>query len=163
LVEAGRGNREEQRVLYVAGDKETAVAEIRAALAEDVSVCRHRLTRAATVCDLTADIERLSPFTLSEAEFRRYQLNDHEAFIRRTFSRLLSLPVRPSDAPTQYIKSQFLARMVVLLDYDGIRYASSQRGGEEFYNYLFFDPSIAEPVGPVEQCTVIKIARKLRW
>ncbi|HVV16080.1 MAG TPA: RES family NAD+ phosphorylase [Polyangia bacterium] len=159
---AGRGNVRGQPVLYLANDAETAIYEVRPSIGDVVSVGQLRLRRAARICDFTGH-EVCTPFVESETEFERYRATGDRNDARWRLGRVLAEPVRAGDEDRDYLPTQFLVRMIADLGFDGVAYASSQRGTNAAVNYLFFDPRSAAPVDDTaEEITVGRIRYEWR-
>lgn len=150
---AGRANVMGQRVLYVADTQKTAIAEIRPALADTVVVASLVLQREARVLDLvdapTHRIERYSAY--EDPSARRELWAQSDAWLndvkmreaRHAIGQRFARAIRPHDTAKEYLTTQFLARLVQDMGLDGIAYGSAQQS--EGFNYVFFDPLIAEP------------------
>ena len=143
---AGRANAMGITCLYVSGDKDTTLHEIRAGEHDYVTVGTFELQRDIRVVDLPRMTE-ISPFVddgLHPAEF----------IINRPliaeFNKVLGKVVRRSDSPLDYVPTQYVTDFIKSLghdgcqEYDGIEYKSALNG--EGFNLALFDPSVAECV-----------------
>src|SRR5919106_739768 len=137
----GRANPEGKPVLYCADEEGTAVAEVRPARGEYVSVARLRVLKELEVLDLVSEPEWPNPFT-SEGD-----VNYWVEFGRllMALGEQLKNPLRARDDPTDYIPSQKLTEFIASSGADGIRYPSAMEPGGT--NVVLFDPSTVE-IGP---------------
>lgn len=138
-VSAGRVNSEGQRVAYCAEEEATAVAEVRPAKGNLVSVGVVRVVRDQWIVDLGEPLPIPNPF-LSEEVFWQIE----EAALLNGFSRDLSEPVRRNDDPKEYLPSQKLAELLHAHRKDGIRYPSAMNSHGK--NVVLFDADAVEPV-----------------
>ena len=131
----GRANAKGKVVLYCADQESTAVAEVRPARGEYVSVAEVRAARELEILDLVTEPEWPNPFTDDSVS---YWVEFAE--LLAAFAEDLSKPLRSRDDPTDYIPSQKLAELIQTARVDGIRYPSSMvpRGT----NVVLFDPSV---------------------
>jgi len=128
----GRANREGQRVLYCTEDEPTAIAEVRPARGNLVSVGTLQTTADKDIVDLGDNLPIPNPFT---TESLSYQLE--EIGLLNGFSEELSQPLRRNDDPRQYLPSQRLCEYIRESGYSGIRYPSAMRPGGK--SLVFFD------------------------
>lgn len=132
-AKAGRANPEGRVVPYCADQEATAVAEIRPARGEYVSVTEVRASRELRILDLATEPTWPNPFTDDavnyEVEF---------AALLAAFAEELEKPLRRRDDPTDYIPSQKLTALIERAGVDGIRYPSAMSPGGT--NVVFFDP-----------------------
>jgi len=143
---AGRGNLQGQPVLYLAGDRETAIYEIRPSIGDVISLACFHTRAALELCDLTAMEHADTPFVESGDDFAKFVDVVRRNHGRRTMGRILGEPVRAGDEDKDYIATQFLVRTISLLGFDGVVYPSSQRQDPNARNYLLFDPGAAVQV-----------------
>ncbi len=157
---AGRANQKGQVVLYVAGDRDTALQETRPALGERISVGRFRVSRQLKICDLIPHFETGSPFE----HFDRFVEGQRRNELRGTLGKALAQRV-DGDPGNDYLPTQFLCQMVRDMGFDGVAYESTQHPHvptgfmapkrDEFYiNYVLFDPSGATQEGLTEEYEV---------
>jgi RES domain-containing protein len=131
----GRANAKGKVVLYCADQEETAVAEVRPARGEYVSVAEIRAVRELNILDLVTEAELPNPFTNdSVGYFVEF------AGLLTAFADELSKPLRSRDDLADYIPSQKLAERIQAVRVDGIRYPSAMAPGGT--NVVLFDPSI---------------------
>jgi hypothetical protein len=158
LINPARANQSGQPVLYVADTGETALAEVRPAVADVVAVGELVLTRSITLCPLLSRGLKRSPFQDPET----FKALANEQSLRAELGRELARPIRPSDVAREYLFTQFLANTVRSLGFDGLAYPSSQRGWPKSgTNYALFDVSVARAknverfrVTSIEYCSV---------
>jgi len=122
---SGRANPVGIPYLYLASDKETAVAEVRPSRGVHLTVGRF-----VTTADLRlADLTRFSPFQILLADA------DHFAELVKYFSYLevvgaeLGEPVQDDDAHLDYLPTQYLCEMIKSLGYEGVAYRSALGSG----------------------------------
>ena len=133
---AGRGNRQGEVVLYCADDASTAVAEIRPARGELVSVCTVRLRRPARILDLTTDYD-FNPFTSENA---KHEAEFYE--LMRGFAEEMSTPMQRSDDRDHYVPCQRFCEYIAANGYAGLRYPSAL--SEDGTNVLLFNAVVGE-------------------
>ena len=130
----GRANAE-GKVLYCADQEGTAVAEVRPARGEYVSVAEVRAARELEILDLLTGTEWPNPF-MDDAVSYRVEF----AGLLAAIAEELSKPLRSRDDPTDYIPSQKLAELIQTARVDGIRYPSAMAPSGT--NVVLFDPSV---------------------
>jgi hypothetical protein len=127
----GRANPIGISYLYVASDKDTAIAEVRGHKGEMISVMDFTLNGSIELFDLRDPQNTISPFEqLDELEF----LYTHMPFLLLLGDELAK-PVIPSRANLDYLSSQYLCEMIKHIGYQGIIFKSSIADG---YNYVIF-------------------------
>lgn len=139
-TKAGRANPEGKVVMYCADQETTAVAEIRPARGEYVSVAEVRAIRELKILDLATEPEWPNPFT---DEAVNYEVEF--AALLSAFAEDLEKPLRYRDDPTDYIPSQKLADLIERTGVDGIRYPSAMSPGGT--NVVLFDTKTVD-IGP---------------
>lgn len=124
------------RCLYIADSAETAIAEVRASMHDEVGVLALRPRRTLRILDLSK-IDRISPFTpeVNPAELasNHRNLNDMKEDLTK--------PMRESDDTIDYIPTQFIADYARALGFDGIGYESvlhENTSGKPGYNIASF-------------------------
>ena len=136
-TKAGRANHAGQVVLYCADQMETAVAEVRPARGNLVSVGLFKVKRDIALLDLVMDQPPINPFTQPNLSLA-VELAD----LFKTFGEDLATPLRRSDDVSEYKPSQSLTDAVHLAKFDGIRYPSAMnRNGS---NVVIFKPNDVE-------------------
>ena len=135
LATPGRANARGRVMLYCADQEMTAVAEMRPARGEYVSVAEVMVMRELTILDLAADPDWPNPFT---NESVNYWIEFADLLI--AFADQLSTPLRSRDDPTDYIPSQKLAEAIEKARVDGIRYPSAMAPGGT--NVVLFKPAV---------------------
>lgn len=146
---AGRLNPERIPYLYLASTIDTAVAEVRPLIKDEVSIGYFKVasdlrlldTAHDNPCDLSSllyewitneesfDIRKRPNHSLTKTEKEKCIWGN----INTTFSR----PISPNDSSLKYLPTQFLAEKFKLKGYDGIAYKSSLNEGG--YNIALFD------------------------
>jgi len=136
-AKAGRANPEGKVVMYCADQETTAVAEIRPARGEYVSVAEVRANRELNILDLATEPEWPNPFT---DETVNYWVEF--AALLAAFADELGRPLRYRDDPVDYIPSQKLTDLIERAGVDGIRYPSAMSPGGT--NVVLFDPKVVD-------------------
>ena len=137
----GRANAKGKPVLYCAGQEGTAVAEVRPARGEYVSVAEVSAIKELDILDLVTNPDPINPF-LGEGGVN-YWVELNQLLV--AFGGQLEKPLRARDDLTDYIPSQKLAEAIENSGADGIRYPSALEPGGT--NLVLFDPLKAE-IGP---------------
>ena len=136
-AKAGRASPEGKVVMYCADQETTAVAEIRPARGEYVSVAEVRANSELRILDLATEPEWPNPFT---DEAVNYEVEF--AALLAAFGEELGRPLRYRDDPTDYIPSQKLTDLIERAGVDGIRYPSAMSPGGT--NVVLFDPKMVD-------------------
>ena len=139
----GRANAEGKLVLYCADQERTAVAEVRPARGEYVSVAKASAIKEVMILDLVTHPEPPNPFTATEEFDVNYWAELNQLLV--AFGEQLETPLRARDDLTDYIPSQKLAERIENSGADGVRYPSAMEPGGT--NIVLFDPSKVE-IGP---------------
>lgn len=147
-VRPGRANAEGKIVLYCADQEDTAVAEVRPALGEYVSVAQAEVRKNLGILDLASDPDPPNPFT---DETVRYWIEFAE--LLTAFALQLAKPLRSRDDLRDYVPSQKLAEAIEKTRVAGIRYTSAMnpRGT----NVVLFEPTVVE-IGPSRLVEVVE-------
>ena len=144
-TDGGRMNPPGIPFLYLADDERTAVAEIRPAKNDLISVALFTISRDLRIADLTKIKPLETPFghddLVNEVEIRR---------LLEEIGRQLAQPVNPQAGPVEYVPTQFFAEVVRDADFDGIAYPSALGPAT---NLVLFDPDIAEP----QECRLVRV------
>lgn len=130
FARAGRMNPNGIVVLYVAMDPDTARAELRPAIGNDLAVIKLAATRPLKVLDMARLESVTAPNTLSyfQPDYEEQVLK--HAFLRR-LHRLISQPVVPGKE-ADYLITQAMAEYLAHVHeerYDGIKFSSVQNDG----------------------------------
>lgn len=133
---AGRANKEGEPVLYCAEQEQTAVAEVRPARGQLISVCRVRLREDCSILDLAATPSG-GPLPPAQA----WQWLEILGFLR-AFEAELAKPLERDDDPSDYVSCQIFAQSVTSHRLSGIRFRSSLNPGGA--NTVLLEPSAAE-------------------
>lgn len=143
---AGRANAMGITCLYVSGDMDTTLHEIRAGELDYVTVGTFELQRDIRVVDLPRMTE-ISPFVDDGLHPAEFIINKP---LIAEFNKVLGKALRRSDSPLDYVPTQYVTDFIKSLghdgcqEYDGIEYKSALNG--EGFNLALFDPSVAECV-----------------
>lgn len=143
LASSGRANPKGISYMYLANNIETCISEVRPYNGCDIYVSVCKPIEKKRVIDLTTPRKSISIMKFSESEY-----NEVLSIINllESFSRELSIPVKPHLSDLEYIPTQFLCEYIKSLgNYDGIIFQSSFNKGN---NLVFFNEngfSIGEP------------------
>ena len=150
----GRANPKGKVVLYCADQEATAVAEVRTARGEYVSVAEVRAARELNILDLVTEAKLPNPFTDDAVSYRV-----EFAGLLAAFGEELSKPLRSRDDPTDYIPSQKLTERIQMAGVDGIRYPSAMAPGGT--NVVLFDPSVVN-IGASRLVEIVEVEVEYR-
>lgn len=115
----GRMSPKGVRCLYLADTKETAMAEIRSAVHDEVAILQLRPNRTLKILDLRR-IDQISPFTPEVDSSELASNRDNLIEMKRDLAR----PMRDNDDAIDYIPTQYIADYARSLGFDGIGYES---------------------------------------
>ena len=149
---ASRASRKGEPVFYLATDRTTALAEVRAWKGAIVATAEVRIREDLRLVDLTGAMKIGSPFFMESVKWR-IEL----AGLLHRLSADLSRPVTPyekNEAEIIYQPTQFLALMIKANGYDGFIHPSAMGPGK---NVVLFDASKAE-VQPVTYTRIRRVA-----
>jgi hypothetical protein len=139
LASEGRANPNGIQYLYLATDKETAMAEVRPWLGSSISVGQFRINRRLSTVDCSADGN--SPiFFLGE---REPEPRRRERAVWSHINDAFSRPVNLSDEVGAYVPTQIIAELFKNEGIDGLLYRSSLGKGT---NVVLFNPEDADIV-----------------
>ena len=131
----GRANPKGIPVLYVAGDRKTAVSEVRPWVGAQVSVAQLQPTKELKIIDCAKyhDKQRTKLY-LDEDPSRDEEIEEIWTSIDKAFAR----PTTPNDKTADYVPTQILTELFRSEGYDGIGFKSSV--SDQGYNLAIFDP-----------------------
>lgn len=132
----GRANREGEPVLYLATNKSTALAEVRAWKGAPVALVPVRIKRDLLVVDLKRPRPVQSPFFVELLRWR-VQLT----MLLHRLGEDMSRPIMPHEEQLLYRPTQLLAWLIRSSGYDGFIYPSATGSGA---NIALFNPDDAE-------------------
>lgn len=136
-AKAGRANKDNEPVFYLATDEPTALAEVRAWRGMAVALAKVSLKKDLRILDLTDVHYTKSPF---ESE---YLCSDLQVIgLLQSFGLALSQPLLPEEEKTHYLPSQKLCELIRNQNIDGIIYPSAMGSGK---NFVLFNPDHGEP------------------
>ncbi len=144
----GRANRKGHPVLYLASNRSTALAEVRAWKGAAVALAEVRTKRRLLLVDLSRSRPVKSPFFV---ELLNWQVD-----LARLLYRLsgdLSRPVMPHEEEVLYRPTQFLALLIKSSGYDGFLYPSAMGSGT---NIVLFNSDDGE-MGPPEYVRIKRV------
>ena len=144
-ISEGRANSAGIQRLYLAGDKDTTIHEMRAGAFDYITLGCFELKKDITVVDLKM-INKISPL-IEQLDVTQYYINrDHLNKINDEMSKAL----RRSDSPLDYVPTQYITDFIQSVthdgehEYDGIEYRSTLYPNG--YNLAIFDPLLFECV-----------------
>ena len=144
-ISEGRANSAGIQRLYLAGDKDTTIHEIRAGAFDYITLGCFELKKDITVVDLKM-INKISPL-IEQLDVTQYYINrDHLNKINDEMSKAL----RRSDSPLDYVPTQYITDFVKsivhdgIAEYSGIEYKSVMHS--KGYNLALFNPDLFECV-----------------
>jgi hypothetical protein len=146
LVGDGRVNPSKIPSLYLASNRNTAMAEVRPWVGSRISLAEFKLMRDCVVVDCSADQKRSWQFQIidlnARVQPREPSAADKEAGVWGDIAYAFSEPVDVDDPNSDYLPTQILAETFRGRKYDGIVYKSllDERGK----NIALFDVSSAE-------------------
>ena len=130
----GRMNPNGVSYLYLAGDRETAIAEMRPWLGEEISVGEFELLKDVRLLDTSNDN------TLDTNLNHNAKPRNIENLIWGRINQTLSTPVLKDEKNFKYAPTQYLAEYFKNRGFHGMIYRSSLRQGGR--NYVVFDPQL---------------------
>jgi hypothetical protein len=131
----GRANPRGIPYLYMASNKETAMAEVRPWIGSHVSVSQFKTMKDLKIMNCTSDRSNFIYY------FKEPPPKEREQAVWADIDRAFSRPVTPSDDVDDYVPTQIIAELFKTKGFDGIGYRSSLGKG---YNVVLFDISAAE-------------------
>ena len=131
----GRANPKGISCLYLAADKETAMAEVRPWLHSNISVWQFKPVRDLKLIDCSVHSAEGWKFYWKEPDDQK-----KEEAVWSSIDRAFSRPITPSDKSSDYVPTQILAELFKSDGFDGIFYKSSLSNG---FNLALFDISAA--------------------
>jgi len=133
----GRANPRGIPYLYMASNKETAMAEVRPWIGSHVSVSQFKTMKDLKIVNCTSDRSSFIYY------FKEPPPKEREEAVWADIDRAFSRPITPSDDVDDYVPTQIIAELFKANEFDGIGYRSSLGKG---YNVVLFDISVAEPI-----------------
>ncbi len=135
----GRANPKGIPYLYLATERETALAEVQPWIGSDVSVGQFQIKRPLRLvnCKTEDGLRRHRYFGGEPSPEKR------EKVVWSSIDAAFSRPVTPSDDKADYVPTQILAECFRSNGFDGVAYRSSLGEG---HNIVLFDPTVAELV-----------------
>lgn len=131
----GRANPKGIPCLYLATDKETAMAEVRPWLGTSVSAGQFRLLRDLTVVDFSVGHDSKFEFYFDEPS-----AEDREKSVWFQVDRAFSEPAIADPATADYVPTQVISEFFKKNGFDGVAYKSRLGAG---YNIALFDLNAA--------------------
>ncbi|NVM20289.1 MAG: RES family NAD+ phosphorylase [Desulfobacterales bacterium] len=131
----GRANPKGIPYLYLASNRETALAEARPWMGSQVSVGQFKILRKLKVVNCTTERKGLIIY------FKEPPPKKREEAVWTDIDKAFAKPVTPTDDAADYVPTQVLSEFLKANGYDGIGYRSSLGNG---YNIALFDIHSAE-------------------
>ena len=138
MANEGRANPKGIPYLYIATDKETAMAEVRPWLGSKISVGQFKLIKEITLVDCSLLHGKSFIFYFKEPSGEK-----KEEAVWSDIDWAFSNPVTPNDSAADYIPTQIIAELFKNNGLDGIAYKSNLGKG---YNIVLFDLNVADIV-----------------
>ena len=133
----GRANPRGISCLYLASNRDTAMAEVRPWIGSHVSVSQFKTLKDLRIVNCTSDMKGIVFY------FEEPSPKDREEAVWAEIDRAFSRPVTASDDVDDYVPTQIVAELFRANGFDGVGYRSSLGKG---YNVVFFDIGVAEPI-----------------
>lgn len=150
----GRANPFGISYLYSASDPNTAIAEVRPQVGDQVCVVKLKIKNELNLLDFRDPKEKISPFVMGDL----LKILNNNLDLLYSFGNELSKPVRTSSAHFDYLASQYLCELIKSFNYDGVVYKSSVSRGN---NFAFFnDESIEIQEGSLKTFQIDSIEYK---
>lgn len=130
---AGRTNSEGIQCLYLSGNEETTLHEVRARENDYVTIGEFSQKKDLRIVDLGL-FEEISPFSISDFDSTWFAINVE---IIRKMGTEIAKPMRRFDSLLDYIPTQYICDFIKHLGYDGIKFKSTLLEGG--INYAFFN------------------------
>lgn len=137
----GRANSKGIPHLYVATDKETAMAEVRPWLGAILSVAKLKATRNLKILDFSIEHGN-SNFKL-DFIFKNPSQDEIAKCVWSDIDNAFSRPTKASDLKSEYAPTQIISEFIKSKGYDGVAYKSSLAEG---HNICLFDLESAEVI-----------------
>jgi hypothetical protein len=135
----GRANSKGIPCLYVATDKETAMAEVRPWLGATISVGQFKMKRDLTIIDFSVEHGKNN----LHLYFKEPTVEEIVKAVWSDIDNAFSRPTKASDLKSEYAPTQIISELIKSKGYDGIAYKSSLADG---HNVCLFDLSSADTV-----------------
>ena len=137
MANEGRANPKGISYLYVATDKDTAMAEVRPWLGSRISVGQFEIKKDITLVNCSVQHEEFFCYPTEPPAEKK------EEAVWTNISWAFSMPVTPNDHVADYIPTQIIAELFKNNRVDGIAYKSDLGKG---HNIVLFDINIADIV-----------------
>lgn len=143
---AGRMNRDGVSYLYLADERQTAIAEVRPHPSHKVSIGTFRNTESLRLADFSS---------VSFLDFKTDQKLDEDFLFLKSIDRSFSLPVTPEDKH-KYTIMQAVAESLRKLKYDGVVFESTVGSGNNIASFYPEKFSYLEDSGDV--VSIVKVS-----
>jgi len=131
----GRANPKGIPYLYLASNRETALAEVRPWIGSFVSVGQFKTLQDLKIVNCTTERKGFKIF------WEEPPPEEREEAVWTSIDRAFAKPITPSDDVADYVPTQVIAELFKANDFDGIAYRSSLGDG---HNLVLFDIRAAE-------------------
>lgn len=131
----GRANPKGIPYLYLASNRETALAEVRPWIGSLVSVGQFKTLRDLKIVNCTTERKSIKIY------FQEPPPEEREEHVWTAIDRAFAKPITPRDDVADYVPTQVLAELFKVNDFDGVAYRSSLGDG---HNLALFDIQAAE-------------------
>ena len=135
----GRANPPGFAYLYLATDKETALAEMRPWVGESLTLAVFKIKKKIKLVVCQPGVEALGGRLFDQNP----SLGKADSYVWNEIGRAFARPVNREDQEDAYLPTQILAEAFKAEGFDGIAYRS---GLERGTNIVLFDVNIAEPI-----------------
>lgn len=126
----GRANPKGIPCLYLATNRDTALAEVRPWVGSFISVIQFKTLHALKVVNCTTDRKKYRIY------FKEPSPKEREELVWHAIDRAFAKPINPSDDTADYAPTQIIAEFFKSKELDGVAYRSSLGGG---HNIALFD------------------------
>lgn len=133
----GRANPKGLPYLYLATNRDTALAEVRPWIGSFISVGQFKTLRELRLVNCTTEQKSLRFY------FKEPSAEKREESVWADIDRAFAKPVSPSDDIADYVPTQIIAELFKADNFDGVAYRSSLGDG---HNVALFDLDMAELV-----------------
>ncbi|MFD1984025.1 RES family NAD+ phosphorylase [Mesorhizobium newzealandense] len=127
----GRANPKGIPCLYLATERDTAIAEVRPWIGSHVSVAQFRTLRPLTIIDCSRGHNKMNLY------FEEPDVVEREEAVWSSIDRAFAKPITRSDHYADYVPTQIIAELFKREGLDGVAYKSNF--GKNGYNIALFD------------------------
>ena len=139
----GRANPHGIPYLYLASDITTAISEVRSGMGAYVTVGEFELKGKLKIADFMMPQSFKDPFACAWVK-GKVPIELESIELIRHFNTIMSTPMSKSDRELDYLPTQYLSELILIMGFDGIKYESALGTG---FNVVIFKPSLAAVKG----------------